>query len=191
CQFCANFGIKHILTPSYHPQSNGQVERYVQTTKQSLRKLMETGKNFNQELCNFLFQFRSTPTAAGVSPAELFLRRKLRTKLDIMNPLKGCAPEPTECSKKYFREGQPVWVKEGRNPTWKKGRIRRSCGKNTHILESGEKKHNSQLRPFLVPSSPVSSSPSSTDSSPSTLQTTSPEELTGQFAPDRPKRIVS
>ncbi|MGR0227373.1 DDE-type integrase/transposase/recombinase [Klebsiella pneumoniae] len=74
-QFCANFGIKHILTPSYHPQSNGQVERYVQTTKQSLRKLMETGKNFNQELCNFLFQFRSTPTAAGVSPAELFLRR--------------------------------------------------------------------------------------------------------------------
>ncbi|MGR0317608.1 DDE-type integrase/transposase/recombinase, partial [Klebsiella pneumoniae] len=77
-QFCANFGIKHILTPSYHPQSNGQVERYVQTTKQSLRKLMETGKNFNQELCNFLFQFRSTPTAAGVSPAELFLRRAIK-----------------------------------------------------------------------------------------------------------------
>lgn len=192
-QFCANFGIKHILTPSYHPQSNGQVERYVQTTKQSLRKLMETGKNINQELCNFLFQFRSTPTAAGVSPAELFLRRKLRTKLDIMNPLKAYTPGSTEVSEKYFKEGQPVWVKDGRNPTWKKGCIRHSCGRNTYILESGEKKHNSQLRPFMVPNLPspvnIPGSPSSANSAPAKFQTPTSEELAGQSALNRPQRI--
>lgn len=179
--FCDNFGIKHILTPSYHPQSNGQVERYVQTTKKSLRKLMETGKNINQELCNFLFQFRSTPGSSGASPAELFLRRQLRTKLDVMHPLKNLAPfEYTPPSKKHFLEGQPVWVKEGLYPTWKKGRMAHRCGKNTHILESGEKKHSSQLRPFMTP-------PKSQGGSPTNFQTPI-EEPADQ--PDRPTEQI-
>ena len=36
--FLEKNGVKHILTPPYHPSSNGQVERYVQTVKTYLKK---------------------------------------------------------------------------------------------------------------------------------------------------------
>lgn len=38
--FCENFGIRHSTSPSYHPQTNGAVERMNQTLKQ---RLFETG----------------------------------------------------------------------------------------------------------------------------------------------------
>jgi len=37
--FCSSNGVLHKTSPPYHPASNGQVERYVQTTKNALKKL--------------------------------------------------------------------------------------------------------------------------------------------------------
>ncbi|KAL3087857.1 hypothetical protein niasHS_009595 [Heterodera schachtii] len=62
-EFCKNNGIKHIFSPPYHPQSNGAAERYVDYFKRQLKKC--SGQR---------------------SPAELFLGRKLRTKLSLMRP---------------------------------------------------------------------------------------------------------
>jgi len=38
-EFCKTNAIKHILSPPYHPQSNGSAARFVDTFKRSLHKL--------------------------------------------------------------------------------------------------------------------------------------------------------
>ena len=78
-------GIKHVLTPPYHPASNGLVERYVQTFKDGLKKI--TGGSIESRVARFLFRYRVTPqSTTGISPAELMSGRKLRTTLDLLKP---------------------------------------------------------------------------------------------------------
>ena len=81
--FLRRNGIKHILTPPYHPASNGLVERSVQTFKEGLKRLKEG--SLNTRLMRFLFKYRITPhSGTGVSPAELMYGRKLRSQLDLV-----------------------------------------------------------------------------------------------------------
>ena len=53
-------GIQHIGTPPYHPQSNDQVERFVDTLKRAIFKAQ--GEGNNEEILNaFLKTYRCTP----------------------------------------------------------------------------------------------------------------------------------
>ena len=82
--FMKENGIVHTFTSPYHPSSNGLVERAVQTVKLGLKKLsgpLET------RLSRLLFSYRTTPhTTTGVTPAELLLGRRIRTRLDLVFP---------------------------------------------------------------------------------------------------------
>ncbi|KAK6735168.1 hypothetical protein RB195_018385 [Necator americanus] len=42
-RFCDMQGIEHVRSPPFHPQSNGQVERVVDTSKRTLQKIKEGG----------------------------------------------------------------------------------------------------------------------------------------------------
>ena len=70
-QFCKKNGIHHILTAPYHPNSNGEAERFVQTFKNTMQK--EKGK-MQLNLSKFRLRYRITPhTTTGKSPAELII----------------------------------------------------------------------------------------------------------------------
>ena len=86
-QFCISNDINHIRTAPYHQSSNGQVERLVQTVKQGLKKNDIAEGDAQKKLDNYLFAYRSIPsTVTGKTPAELFLGRNLKCKLDLLKP---------------------------------------------------------------------------------------------------------
>src|SRR5258705_2636038 len=68
--------IHHSAVPPWHPSSNGQAERMVQTTKEFLTKVRGDIKT---NVARFLLQEHITPgTTTGRSPAELLMGRRLR-----------------------------------------------------------------------------------------------------------------
>ena len=74
-EFSETFQIKHIMTPPYHPRSNDQAERFVDTLKRVLRKACSTPTE--KALQQFLQVYRDTPnvnTPSSLSPAEIMFR---------------------------------------------------------------------------------------------------------------------
>ncbi|XP_039451054.1 uncharacterized protein K02A2.6-like [Culex pipiens pallens] len=59
--YCKANGITHILTAPYHPQSNGQAERFVDTVKRGMKKINK-GEPLQETLDVFLATYRSTPS---------------------------------------------------------------------------------------------------------------------------------
>ncbi|XP_043478167.1 uncharacterized protein K02A2.6-like [Leptopilina heterotoma] len=85
-EFIKMNGIIHVKTAPYHPSTNGAAENLVKTFKEKFILLMsENGKDKQDALVKFLFHYRSSPhCTTGVSPAELQLGRKLRTRWDLL-----------------------------------------------------------------------------------------------------------
>ena len=76
--------IRHIRTALYHPSSNGQVERAVQTFKEAMKKNQE--ESLETRVSRFLF-FRTTPhSTTGITPAEMLMGRQLRSHLSFLVP---------------------------------------------------------------------------------------------------------
>ena len=80
-QFAANYGFQHVTTSSYHPQSNGLVERMVQTVK---KLISET-----DDSCLTLLSYRALPWC-NLSPSELLMGRRVRT--DVSQSVKSLTP---------------------------------------------------------------------------------------------------
>ena len=89
-EFMHKNGIKHTLTPPYHPQSNGAAERAVRVVKEALVKQVLEGnksRSIKHRLTDFLLRYRTTPhSTTGAMPAELLMRRRLRTRLSLVKP---------------------------------------------------------------------------------------------------------
>ena len=117
--FLKRNGIKQLTSSPYQPASNGLAERAVKTFKTWLK--MKDG-SVSDKLSRFLFAYRNTPqTTTGVSPAELLLGHRLRSRLDLLKPdlqasVLGKQQQQMEqqnrCSKKReFRPKNSVFVK--------------------------------------------------------------------------------
>ena len=57
--YCQQHGIQHIRSPPYHPQSNGQAERFMDTFKRTFQKLRGEGAT-SDVIQKFLWTYRST-----------------------------------------------------------------------------------------------------------------------------------
>ena len=81
-----NCGILHIKTAPYHPQTNGEAERFVQTFKNFVKRA-DHDKNLNQRqideaILKFLMTYRCTPhSGTEMSPSYLMLNRQIRMYL--------------------------------------------------------------------------------------------------------------
>ena len=88
--------VRHLRTSVYHPQTDGLVERFNQTLKTMLKKVMEVdGKNWDQLLPHALFAIREVPQAStGFSPFELLYGRRPRGLLNIARAAWENQPSP-------------------------------------------------------------------------------------------------
>ena len=93
--FASSYAFKHTTSSPRYPQSNGEVERCVQTIKNLLKKSDDTYLS--------LLVYRSTPLRwCDQSPAELCMGRKLRTNLPQLT--KTLVPEWSYLDKFYQDE---------------------------------------------------------------------------------------
>lgn len=109
-EFCETFQVKHIKSPPYHPRSNGQAERFVDTLKRALRKAYDVPTE--KALQQFLQVYRITPnstTPSALSPAEVMFARKIRSVFDKLLP-KQTKQSPTSfVPKRKFNPGEKVF----------------------------------------------------------------------------------
>ncbi|GFX85246.1 uncharacterized protein K02A2.6 [Trichonephila clavipes] len=86
-RFMHKNGVRHKTSVPFKPSSNGQAERYVATLKQSLRAMHKYEGTIQQKLSTFLMQYRKAPNVTTtLSPAILFLKRDIRTRIDLLLP---------------------------------------------------------------------------------------------------------
>ena len=154
-QFLKNNGVKHTRVPPYHPASNGAAERTVQIVKRALVKQMldqnpkKRQLSLSHKLANFLITYRNTPhTTTGQTPAELFLKRKPKTRFTLLKPnLAKTVEEKQDKQKENHDRGrvkercvevnQKVKVKNQHQKwvKWSIGRVVRKCGPRTYMVK--------------------------------------------------------
>lgn len=79
--FLTNNGILHKTIAPYHPATNGQAERYVQTIKRSLHKLEGESGGILANIRTVKRLLRSTPGTTEYPPYTLMFGREVRTRL--------------------------------------------------------------------------------------------------------------
>lgn len=79
-------GIQHVLSSSYHPQSQGAIERFHQTLKNSLKKYcVDSGREWDEGVPLVMFALREAEQEAlGFSPAQLVFGHTLRGPLKLL-----------------------------------------------------------------------------------------------------------
>ena len=125
----AKNGIKHIRSAPYHPATNGQVERFVQTFKRAM-KTGTTKVTLNQRLCSFLLSYRTTPhSVTNVPPCVLFLQREVRTRLHLLRE----TTEQQVCKK----QAEQKWTMIRRPEIGSVQKERLSCQEIMAVIPSG------------------------------------------------------
>lgn len=96
-QFSKSWNFNHTMSSPLYPQSNGLVERHVQTLKDMLYK----AKYDNKDLYLTLLSYRNTPIDGNLdSPAQILMNRRLRGIL----PIEKALFKPVKCENSRVKE---------------------------------------------------------------------------------------
>ncbi|XP_026316320.1 uncharacterized protein K02A2.6-like [Hyposmocoma kahamanoa] len=173
--FCSLNGISHVTSPAYHPASNGQAESYVKIVKKGIKSSLLASKSVREskiKLLKYLMDYRnSVHSITGYSPAQLVFGRKLKSRLDLINPKLSSPSTPDsnknivptkQCMqinkqqrriKKCFSKGDYVLYKKYYSKSvykWGKGIIEKRIGKVLYLIKDVKtslfiKKHVNQI----------------------------------------------
>ena len=150
-EFMEDFKVDHIPTLTYHPRSNGQAERFVDTMKRALKKAKDTPSG--KALLQFLQVYRITPnenTPPQMSPVEVMFARKIRSVFDKLWP-KQVKPTKTTIPKKKYMPGEKIFFQmyKDNKTFWEQGTIKNRIGRMVYMAEgpyATHKKHLNQIR---------------------------------------------
>lgn len=82
-ELMSNFGIKHHNSTPYHPQTNGQVERFNKTLKETLAKLAIDDITWDEHIAPALFAYRTAKqSATKMTPFLLTYGREATLPID-------------------------------------------------------------------------------------------------------------
>ena len=190
--------IKSIRSTPYHPSTNGLVERFVQTLKRALRTSEASGRSVQHRLANFLMSYRSSPhTTTNRTPCELFLKREIRTRLDLLRPDSAVEVREKQASQKKHHDrrarpceygvGDSVMARNYRDgPKWMTGVVIERKGPLSYIIqmESGMlwRRHVDQLRDgvtAIIPESDTDIPVGPDTDTPCFSETRSPSQVEG------------
>ena len=144
-EFTKRNGIRHVRTAPYHPSSNGQVERAVQTFKEAMKK--NSTETLETRVSRFLFHYRITPhSTTGLTPAEMLMGRQLRSHLSLLLPDTSTRVKLKQRSQKeHYDEtakerdyvlGSRILARNfPSGNSWLKGILKEKCGPLSYIIE--------------------------------------------------------
>ena len=161
--FCQLRGIQHNTIAPYHPRSNGEAERLVETFKLSINKAdPKTPTQLEGSVLDFLAKYRSTPhTLTNCSPAEMLNKRRLRTTLDLLHPyqseitqgrLRQKVNYDSHTKPREYVIGDAVWIRNFHSGShWIAGTIKKHIGRVMYEVSIDGKnvvwrRHANQLR---------------------------------------------
>jgi len=117
-QFVKANGIHHTTSAVYHPNSNGQAERFVAIVKRALKTMQSDKASLETKIARFLFSYRtSVNSSTGEIPSVLMTGRRLRTRLDLVKPTERNYKPKRNQSERHFAIGQTVAVRDYRAKT--------------------------------------------------------------------------
>ncbi|XP_017575179.2 uncharacterized protein K02A2.6-like [Pygocentrus nattereri] len=154
-------GVQHIQSAPYHPSTNGLAERFVQSLKHSLKASCGQS-SLHQRLNSFLLSYRNVPhSTTQVSPAILFMKRRLRTSLDLLKPsrMKACVQRQQQAQierrkqrakNRVFHPGDQVLAcNYTRGPKWIPATVITKTGPVSYRVKTTEdivwRRHTDQL----------------------------------------------
>ncbi|XP_058828320.1 uncharacterized protein K02A2.6-like [Topomyia yanbarensis] len=145
-------GVYHKMGAPYHPSTNGQAERFVQTFKAKLKSLQCDRSTIHAELCNILLVYRKTiHPATGKSPSMMLYNRQIRSRLDLMVPDNVAETKEVVGKVRDLLNGARVAARDYLDKEkWKFGVVSEKLGKLHYYirLDDGRtwKRHIDQLR---------------------------------------------
>lgn len=164
--FCLVNEIKHKLSATYHPSTNGAAENAVKSFKTGLKKALIDPRNSSVKIevliSRYLFAYRNSPHClTGETPSKLMFNRKLQTRFDLLrdNLAEKNAARQVETyggSRGIsFDVSEKVWIKDYKipsKPIWSRATISRVLGQRNYecVMELGgdiHERHVDQMRP--------------------------------------------
>ncbi|CAH0380494.1 unnamed protein product [Bemisia tabaci] len=151
--YCKTKGIFHCFTAPGKPATNGLAERYVQILKSKLSKMEAEPGDIQEKVRQIVLRFRATPLLDGSSPAERYLGRRIKLRLDAIHPFKPLKNSSCQATHlRSFQIGDKIIARVYRSnkPSWQPGLVRKKFGKIHYLVELSNgytlKRHIDQLR---------------------------------------------